>query len=182
MFSDQEVFMWDFESLEEIKKNPTPKNLLQASSIIRRLLMDDGTPLIHKVAGPLGYKPRFKFVSMNIKNRPIFDENLSFYYQNPSIYGENYSKQPVKLDQFLSSHVVYCQGSEISVGDFIRYCANVAGGVHKGEPKGKFNSKNIHTTSNFVFINGNKYPLEIIRNIIDILLKSLQPIYGIIKA
>ncbi|WP_156467800.1 MULTISPECIES: hypothetical protein [unclassified Methylobacterium] len=143
MYSDSEIFVYDVERLSEIISNPTAGNLISASAILRRIFMDDGVPLIHKVARLVDLKPRFKIYSGYTKDS--FEDlhkalseiaPLNHLYQNPdpSISPAAITRE-VGLDEFLGLPFHYAEGKSISVKDIINYCANVGGGVHKGEPK-----------------------------------------------
>ena len=56
--SPEARFKWDIEAPIEIQKYPSMKNLLDASGILRRLLIDNECPL-HKVARGRDFKAKF---------------------------------------------------------------------------------------------------------------------------
>lgn len=87
MFPNEQVFAWDFESLKEVAANPTPRNLLDASAILRRMLLDDGEPLISKVSKPLGVQVLLTvFADAGKVTFTTTTENMpgvTHYYENP---------------------------------------------------------------------------------------------------
>lgn len=185
MYSDAEVFVWDVDALTQIRANPTDKNLLEASARLRRLLMDDGTPLIHKVAGPLGIKVAFDAFreSTGLKDFAAEIGDPVFLYQNPDVgITEEAVGRKASLDAMLATEVAYSRGSVIKVRDIIKYCSNVAGGVHRGKPRPKNNAEEIHETARSVLLNGLPYPVEILRNIVNVSLSGLMPIYSRLRA
>jgi hypothetical protein len=185
MYTDAQIFVWDVDDLTEILKNPTDRNLLQAAAILRRLFMDDGTPLVHKVASAASMKLEFDIFDVDPSSfsRGFPEEGLIFVYENPdpSIV-DNARTRKVKLDKFLALKAVFSRGSYISLGDVIRYCANVAGGVHRGAPKNKNNAKEIHEQASAIILNGLPYPAEVVRNVVSMSMTGLKPIYDRLRA
>jgi hypothetical protein len=109
MYPDEQIFVWDFDALQAIGANPTPKNLLAASAILRRMLMDDGEPLLNKVCRKLAVKVRFT-VSANTTKQGFAgvsdrlpQRGLTHLWINPDpCIGENPSTTDVELGEFLA--------------------------------------------------------------------------------
>lgn len=190
MFKDVQIFLWDVEQLKEIQRNPSPRNLLASSAILRRILMDDGVPLIHKVSRELDLKIRFTVFydagknefDQIIENIPV-KRGLKHIYINPDTTISNNAKtKDVDLGEFLAVPMFLAQDKSLTVKEIIRYCANVGGGVHKGVPRDRDNAKIIHETANEVWFNNVPYPIEIMRNIVNICVEAFQPAYDRIKA
>lgn len=183
MFSDEQLFLWDIDALQEISKYPHAKNLLSASVILRRLLTDSGQPLVHRICRKLNMKPTFKLFSKRKKEdfQKFVDtfpakESLICVYLNPDpSITDTPSTNEVGLDEFLASPITAFEGKILTVKEIINYVANVGGGVHQGKPTKRDNAETIHRTANSIWMNGLPYPLENLRNIINITIAGLTP-------
>lgn len=192
MISDEQRFVWDIESLAEIAKYPHPKNLLDASVVLRRLLTDSAGPLIHRIAKRVDLKPRFRIFVGGTRSdfQAIIDgmperarDTLVSLYMNPDpSIAEAANTREVGLDEFLASPITYFEGKMLTVKEIINYVANVGGGVHQGKPSNRDNAETIHRTANTVWMNGRPYPLENLRNLLNITLYALTPHYRRLKA
>lgn len=190
MFSDEQVFVWDVESLQAIAQNPNPRNLLAASAILRRLLMDMGEPLLNKVSRKVDIRPLFKVLSYQNDSgfRNFYDKmpvkaSLTHFYINPdtSIYPSANTMQ-IDLGRFLALEVFNTSGTHIKIKDLIKYCSDVGGGVHQGKPRNKNNAQLIHDTSADLLMNGHPYPLECLRNIVNMSIEAMLPIFNRLRA
>jgi hypothetical protein len=190
MISDEQRFVWDLDSLRDIAKSPAPKNLLDASVILWRLLTDSAGPLIHRISRKTGLKPRFRVFVNREKNEfqqlidgfPVKDSLISMYLNpDPSIADKPNTKE-VDLDEFLACPMTFFEGKILTVKEIINYVANVGGGVHQGQPTRRDNAQTIHRTANSLWINGKPYPLENLRNIMNITTAALVPHYDRLRA
>lgn len=189
MFSNEQRFVWDVDELIEIEKNPSEKNLVGASAILRRLFMDSSGPLIHKVTRKLDMKMSFAVAAHTNRlrknpqsqNAPGREHLLAEYFNPDPSIGIS-SEVVVNFDEFLAMPIAYFDGKYLTVKDMISYVANVGGGVHQGLPRSQGNSAKIHATANSFVINNKPYPLENIRNIISITVKALMPVYIRLRA
>lgn len=87
MYSNEQIFIWDYEKLNYVYNNPSERNLVEASVCLRRLFLDSSGPLIHKVNKNYNIKLRFKVLSGNFIDNlpPSFPSPLfSFFDPDPS--------------------------------------------------------------------------------------------------
>lgn len=68
-------------------------------------------------------------------------------------------------------------GKLITIKEVIQYCANVGGGIHQRNPRDKNNAKTIHATANSILINNVPYPIGYLRNIVNICIMAILPVY-----
>lgn len=111
-------------------------DLLQASGILRRLLIDSH-PLIHLVNRTYREKLHFPFV----KEIPIIriDEGPTFESTNPCpAFALTNDVELLTLDDFLGRTVLKGLNHEYSVKDVISVCANVKGAIHVDERPAAF--------------------------------------------
>ena len=185
MYSDEQIFVWDVESLQAISANPTQRNLLDSSAILRRLLMDDGGPLVHKVARKFGVKVKYRVLNRSIEDLSDMDgvggATPVHFFQNPMPF-ESGNAIEVDLGKMLSTPMHRVCGSVLTVRDLIRYCSDVGGGVHQGKPKDRGNAKIIHETANDIWFGGSPYPLMELQAVIKIVLAALMPMYERLRA
>ncbi|SES47238.1 hypothetical protein [Rhizobium sp. NFR03] len=127
MYSDAELFVDDFQALQKIQENPTPKNLRDASAILRRLFLDSPA-LAHRVNKERRLPILFQINLRNISNDPIIDDGTLFMIEDPSVGAAD--APAVKLDQFLAHEICKVGGTTMSVKDTILFFSNKAGGVH----------------------------------------------------
>jgi hypothetical protein len=177
--SNEEKFVIDIDSLREILKNPNTKNLLDASAILRRLLLD-GHALMHKVAKGRDFKPRFVVPALTLMPMPEGIPEPSFWWTDPSAVHDRPTKD-LGLDAFLSEPLHLVDGANITVRQVIDYVANVGGGVHQGKPRDE-KAKLIHETSDQTIIMGHAYPLASIRGIVQVTFNALIPLYFRVRA
>jgi hypothetical protein len=193
MFDDGLRFVWDIDALTKISANPTPQHLLDASVILRRLLIDD-SPLIGRMASRTGLGLKFRIFSGNAQSdfQELAEDLMSIadlqYFgvnPNPGIFGEKYAEEhglEVNLDKFLKTPMKFVHGKTITVYELIHYVANVGGGAHQGKPGAKRNAELIHQTANMLIIDGSPYPLDALRAIISITVTAAQSIYERLRA
>lgn len=185
MYSNEQRFAWDIDALREILNNQTPKNLLDASVILRRLLMDDGGPLLVKVSKSIDHKLIFRANSgvSDAEDHGLLTKGSLFLWENPScrVTSPDHLKS-MGLDEFLKLKTHYVEGNYLTVNEIVKYCANVGGGVHQGIPKEKHNAKLIHETKEILSINGVPYPLWALVQLIEIIIDASIPIYDRLRA
>lgn len=190
MFSNEQRFVWDIDSLARIKENPTPPNLLEASAILRRIFMDDGEALLNKVSRGLGMKAHFRvFVGSHsidafkarMANIPVRDSLIMAYFNPDPSISQNAKTEELSADDFLRSPIHSADDKVITVKEVIRYCSDVGGGIHQGTPRKKNNAETIYKYSGIQF-NDNPMPLMCMRNVINIALEGLMPLYSRLRA
>lgn len=190
MLSNEHIFILDIDALREIVKYPDTRNLLSASAILRRLLTDEGQPLLHKVARGRDFKPRFVVAIRDQSDEPPAPAkeygltNLKFRWTNPSLdVRQGVPTRDLGLDAFLSEPVHQIGPTQITIKELINYVANVGGGVHQGAPRKRDEAgKIIDASSNSVIINGHPYPLASMVHIAKITVDALDPLYQRVRA
>lgn len=176
MFTDRQIFIWDYEALVDAERHPTDQKLLEASARLRRLLLDNtaGGTLAHKAAREAQQKLQFA-IPMQSGFLAPHRNRLTFGFQ--SVHGAS-EELPVKLDQFLAYNMMQMGITDVSVREIILYASNVAGGVHKGTPtRGRDNSELLHETAGLMALGGQPYPLYSLRSIIQSTVEALSEIY-----
>lgn len=134
------------------KDAPTAGDLRRMSAQLRRILVD---AVIEKIAGPRVGKIRLL--------APVIDEVENLNREAPFIYvGVGHvdmfgvqvamaivdrdggralktfhpdMRQELTLEQFMKQGVIVLEGTWVSRRDVLRYIANIAEGIHSGEPK-----------------------------------------------
>jgi len=187
LYTNEQRFVWDVDALREIGKYPHPRNLLDASAILRRLLTDDRC-LLHKVAKGRDFKPRFA-VAVRDKMEPPEEvkkygiTKLAFLWTNPSLdIRDGMPTRELGLDAFLAEPVHQIDQTMITVKQLINYVANVGGGVHQGAPKNRDNAPTIDASAKVLIIQGKPYPLASIEHIAKITVTALYPLYLRVRA
>ncbi|MDN3624858.1 hypothetical protein [Methylobacterium isbiliense] len=187
MYTNEQLFVWDLDKLRQISQNPHPRNLLDGSAILRRLLTDSSGPLLHKAAKGRDFKPIFRVIGSPEGDRLLEDifasGAVTFRYSNPDpdALKEGAGMQ-LGLDGFLARKIHFVDGKPITIKEVINFCANVAGGVHAGQPSRRDNAEVLYNNSSNVLVNGKPFPVESIRSIIDITIQALEPLYERLRA
>jgi hypothetical protein len=147
----------DLQHMREViaKPEPTPGDIRRLSNPLRRILIDNGGDL-RKIAAPRlgriellvpdilalirsGEKRPYAFLSAGVAD--VFGLSVDAWMveqgsQPRSVPGFEPGKTvSVRLDGFLSQRIICFNGQWVSRADVIKYVANVAHGVHSGDPK-----------------------------------------------
>lgn len=107
-------------------------HLLEASAILRRLLLD-AHPLVSRVNREYRLKLRYPTIVNTPVEVPEAAATYSYLNLAPLVSAKG-SVVELSLDEFLSQPVVVGERS-YSVKDVIVFCANTKGGVHFDDPK-----------------------------------------------
>jgi len=192
MYSNEQIFVWDIDALNSIISNPTPRNLLDASAILRRLLLDasNGGILVQKVSRGRDFTARFRLPGseryLAALNKLHSQQDLLWHYQSPLIDGADKSAvatRMVSLQDFLREPLHLVAHTQLTIKDIIDYAANVGGGVHQGSPRQRDESgKVLHSSAGSLLIHGTPYPLQSIGDIVKITLDALMPLYQRVRA
>lgn len=146
-------------------------HLIMASGLLRHLLLED-FPLIHKANKDLRLKIRFE-----IWPTPPFPESSPkpklFYAQLDPHGDKTFRVDSVKVDGLLATHCLSIDGIDLTVKDVLESCAYARGGVHLHTPNEidmalfEIDGARIH---------GIPMTMSVLRDIINIVLKGLQPL------
>lgn len=177
MLDDRETFyLRTIEDLERRIEDSDPYEILLASGLIRKLLLDEDS-LVDQVNKKYKVKLSFKVgISMF---HPSTLRNSQFYSIQDSLdpdgLGANKPSKMLKREQFLKTTVLYSNNQEYSIKDIIRFEANISGGVHAGTPKNK--KDEILKEINQIFsLGGYQASLRQLKAIGHVILKSLAPL------
>lgn len=123
-------------------------NLLEASAILRRLLLD-ARPILHLVNREHRLKLRFPFIpERQLKDTgegPVFQfMNLCPEFADPD------EVQLLTLDAFLGTEVLRDQARTFTVRNVIDVCANLKGGIHFDEPVSQTDKSLIKLDQNYL--------------------------------
>lgn len=108
-------------------------NLLEASAILRRLLLD-ARPLVHLVNRVYRCKLLFPVVQERTESKILLSANIAPLSSAPQFAPAGQLVQ-LPLEAFLAQAVVRRENFICSVRDVIDVCANTKGGIHFDEPR-----------------------------------------------
>ncbi|MFD1703800.1 hypothetical protein ACFSCV_12385 [Methylopila henanensis] len=189
MIDDESRFLWDVEKLRNICGSAYESELLDASAILRRLLIDSGNPLLKKIENKIRMKALFTVQDQpgildfrTLIETKTFGRSCTFFYDNPDTARlENIPTKSIRLDAFLSTAIIFTEGTLLNIRQIINYVANVGGGVHQGSPKTD-DAKAIHVHAALLHVAGGPYPLQAIYDISKVTLRALTPVEEGVKA
>ena len=127
-------------TLDDITDKVASKNTYQTlmlSGLLRKLLLDGGNSLVHRVNAKHRLKIRFAITSVPLPNEPdlLFWGAMDGFSPETSRPGK--AVVEVDLDGLLVQKILMHQGEAFTVAEVIRYLANVMGGVHSSRPEGR---------------------------------------------
>lgn len=129
---DEEFFIRTLEDVDRKAISGEPYELVRAAGLLRQLLLD-GQPLVHVVNR--AHRLRLEFETLPF--RPPEQLGARIVWRNidrSSLTSAN--TRAHSLDQLLAVPCFYqADGVTGTVGDVIRACAHVHGGVHRGRPR-----------------------------------------------
>lgn len=112
-------------------------DLIQASGLIRKLLLDDST-LVHQVNRSRQLRIEYRYVELRVpENVPLTNISIGFGFDgiegmpNGAMFGHHVCG---KESQLLAAKVLYFAGETITVREIVRHAAYALGGVHPGKP------------------------------------------------
>lgn len=144
----EERFIRSIIELQERIAKADRVNLLEASAILRRLLLD-ARPLVHLVNRKYRLKLRYPSVVATAVAATEAVPSYSYLNLAPRVSKKG-SVAELSLDEFLSQTVVFGE-KPYSVKDVIDLCANTKGGIHFDDPK-------INTSKELLEIDGAHCP------------------------
>jgi len=172
------LFLARCKQIETAIVSPNEIKLLDLSAHLRQLLIDGTSPL-HKVNREQRLK--LKFVVGEFRQRPD-SHTLILSLEDgvdPEIRPPGSPQKEVSLDGFLGHTILYLQGQPRSVGDVIKFAANVAGGVHQATPRDR--QKLLHDYSSQVSIGGLPGAIRQLQAIARVALRGLRPLIEAIE-
>ena len=132
MYPPYGVFLYKYNRLEELYSSGNLYGLLEASAIIRHMLIDKNS-LVDQVKGQT--KITFEVVpDLLERNIAVFQDEPLFKNARRSsfvdISGGGYGRDDVSVERFLATKIFYHEGAMFSVKQLVKFFANVKGGVH----------------------------------------------------
>jgi len=128
--TDLELFVESVEEVVGLLRKGDWYSLVRAAGIIRQWFFDS-VSLVDRVNKQFKHKFVFRVTTL-----PMFPGAAKpvFAWRNP-LPPPNYKTQELKRDDFFRFTCTFAVDTEITVQQVLMYCANVAGGVHRGTPK-----------------------------------------------
>ncbi|MEU4523118.1 hypothetical protein AB0F52_30965 [Amycolatopsis sp. NPDC024027] len=158
------------------QSNISDYELLRISALLRQLILD-AQPLYAQINREYRVSVTFRSsypASMTDQDLP---EPPFEGLDSPLPIGT----KTLSRDDFLRRHAGYTRPHSFTVKDLILYGANVAGGVHAGSPKSPEHAT-LHDTAEVLVFFGKEPALLELLGIGQVVLRSLSPLYGLVKA
>lgn len=171
------------EDLEKRISSEDPYELLGASVLIRKLFLD-GNALVDQVNRV--DHTRIRFLAIQEPIVPPGYPRPAMYFAQDGIDPEDpppFSPPPAEMTraQFFSMVVMSLGDKEYSIGDVIRFEANVMGGVHAGSPVDE-KEKALAEISGFLSGGGYSPSLRQLKAVGRIIIRALQPLRERVQA
>lgn len=129
---EEERFICSVFDLQNRINTASCNDLLEASAILRRLLLD-ARPLAHLANQQ--YKIKLGFPVLPEKQFVSTPQIPTYTHTNLSPLYSNEVTERLSLGAFLTQTVVKSANSKFTVRDVVDLCANIKGGIHFGKPK-----------------------------------------------
>ena len=180
------LYLLTIEDVERKLAEYSPYSLIRGAALLRQLLLDGGNSLVDRVNSMHIYRLKLRFSVQP----PFFLPFDNFQIWNPSVRpvaGLPYiGRPPLMLDRdsFLDHKFVSGEGVLLDVKDIIKFCANVAGGVHLGNANTR-EEKLLLRMHQEIADEGNKSPsgvLVAIAGLVEVIVDGLKPLTDSVSA
>lgn len=169
--SDDDLFIETLQDLHYSISCSDEYEILRASHLIRQLLLDGANSLAIRV----NKTRRLKKIIYPIREVSLPDSDCNAtWFAGDLLASFDALTQPTMLKwyKFLKMPVACCEAHQYTVEDIIKYCAHVAGGVHKVNPE---SDRELALSRVLPSIPGNLNPItETLRSIGTIVLYGLN--------
>jgi len=175
--SQESLFLRLCDDLAGLLSSNDTYRLLSISRIIRQLLLDGHSSLIHQVN--THYKKKILF---NIGKFDANEEATFWSIQDgldPETSLQTRESVSVTLDKFLSTIIVRADGKNLSIADLVRFEANVGGGVHAGTPKS--DDERILADIRAIYVGGLPAGFRQLKAVARVVLKGLSELQSEVK-
>jgi len=129
-----ELFLERCRQIEVLMSSNNEIDLLDLAAVLRQLFLDDH-PLVHKANEKERLKLRFRVGQF--RNEP--DEYTLVQSLEDGVDPETRPpgspSKEVNFDGFINHKVLFVKGQRHSIRDVIKHASDVAGGVHRSDPK-----------------------------------------------
>ena len=168
------MFLASLRELEDKVASSEEYDMLSLSRLLR-LLLNDGSPLVHQVNRGRGVDVTFRCGASTLNMFPASVRPDYWSRQDgldPESAPPGWPVIEVSLSGFLSELVALHAGQEISVLDIIKYETHVEGGVHAGEPRGP-EATALHDVAKRLQVGGFRPSLRQLRSIGRVTLRAV---------
>jgi len=180
-------FLRTIESLRRVNIHDDYE-LVKASGVLRQLLLDGGASLVVQVNR--SHRLRLTYTVVDVMSDPytkvVMEAGPTMYLYGDALHASiafgHKETTALNLDAFLSASVGIYEAAPWTVGDTIRHCANVLGGVHFGKEPPSEDAEIERMRQLRVTIAGMRPVVLQLRSIIAIVLDGLTPLEGAIRA
>lgn len=172
----EELFLKTLKDLERKVESHDPYEILGASALIRKLLLDSA-PLVDQVNQKYRMKICFELGSGLRWPKSVPEPSFLSVQDgiDPDTGRPGTPRRLVVRDEFLKTPVLLSEGCRYSIRDIVLFEANVMGGVHAGTPKNE-KEEAIEKVNQLFSIGGYKTSLRQLCAIGRVVLKALAPL------
>ena len=129
--TDDELFLDTLQDLSQKTWLGDRYGWVRASGIVRQLLIDGSSSLVH----PINREHRLK-LTFQVPEDPVLEKGTVLWLAGDMVAkGLQFPIRSVDLDGFLATRLMYAGGHWFTVREIVTTVANAFGGVHRGEPK-----------------------------------------------
>jgi hypothetical protein len=179
--NDDELFLRTLQDLHSRVESGDEYSLVRATALLRQLLLDD-TRLVDRVNQTHRLRLRFEvcgrpYAEVVLQLSPAFYSRLGGIHKSGPF---PHQMEALSRDDFLKTTVLFLDARRITIGDLITYAANVAGGVHTGNPR----TDEQKVLANFREVIMVDHPVQIaqLAAVIKIVLDALEPLRQAVAA
>lgn len=175
------------ETIDDIKKKLVTQStydFLKISGMLRLLLLDKLVDTANKK-----HKLKIAYIANPVNEgiEALVNLGLGVTFANevdslnPDLSGYKNGPKEYKKDDFLKIKPLYLHGNYYSIKDIINLIANAEGGVHFEENVSRDKNKDMSEFNRSFYVLGRPAITLLIRPITQISVKSLEPLYNLIK-
>jgi hypothetical protein len=131
------LFVHTLSDLEERTASTDEYTVLMSAALLRKLLLD-GSRLADQVNRTHRLNLRYRISDVSPYEKLVLEDSPTFWSIEDALDPDSpfaYAPYDAARDQFLARHIMYFDGSPITIRDIIDQLANIDGGVHSGSPK-----------------------------------------------
>lgn len=176
------LFLHTLADLDARSKSKNEYDLLLASALIRKLLLDSPS-LFERANREIKLKPQFEIIDWNTtgfkneKNRIFSASGIGL---SPDLSPPIFPVDKVGRDVFLQKELIFYKGSSFTVKDVIKFEANFMGGVHFDAPIDEKEVK-MKECCDAYKMQGFRPTLIEIKGLIRVVLKALNPLKELVE-
>jgi len=175
-------FLRTLDDLRRAAESSDDYVLVRASGLLRQLILDGKSTLLHKVNRERREKSSFSvvdFASNRLATEITLDHPITYLHGDAlheSGAMPNMQRRAVKLDEFLAMPVGIYNGEPFTIRMTIERCANVLGGVHIGTEAAASDPEVERMRQLRITIGGMRPLVLQLRSIIKVVLDAVAPL------